>query len=145
MLLRRGGATTMTSDGPSLPWVGQWQMPGKHCSPHKPPLAVWRGAGQPRLRVAGPRNVSCFLSSGCWRLWPARSEEAQGSRLSAWASAVCLYLTPCSISKQAWVLCVCLSSDRRQLPRARRRLPPGGPPPCSHPQPNAAWQEQADD
>lgn len=40
------------------------------------------------------------------------------------ASAVRLYLTPRSISERAWVLCVCLSSDRRRPPREGPSLNP---------------------
>lgn len=64
----------------------------------------------PGCRQQVPGYVSGFLSSCCWLLQPAKSEEAGGSRPCASASAVCLYLTPHSISKGTWVLCVCLAT-----------------------------------
>lgn len=45
------------------------------------------------------------------------------------ATAVCWYLRHRSISVLAWVLCVCLSSNRRHPPRGEQPLPQ--PSPCT--------------
>lgn len=105
-------------------------------------LHVPRGAvsGQPRLRATGTWGHQLLPVELC-RQAPVASEVRESS---ASASPVCLSLMPCSISKQAWVLCICLSSDRRQPPRESRPSFPG-PPPGSHTPHNAAWWEQADD
>lgn len=100
--------------GPSLPSVGQWQMPGKHRSPQEPLLGTRRGAGQARLRAAGPGEPRGAWGSRGKPAWP---------RLAS-ASAVSLCLTPRSISKRAWG-CVCLSGDRGGLAgQAPPRLAP---------------------
>ena len=136
MLLRSlcwGWGTTRTSRG-------QWQMPSKHCSPQEPPLAMWssvRSAQAAGSSHQGTSAASCgaVQAGGCGQ---------RGSRKFRLCLPCLLVAMPCSISKRAWVLRVCLSSDRRQPPRESRPSFPG-PPPGSHTPPNAAWWEQADD
>lgn len=115
-------------------------MPSKQCSPWEPHVPCGAVSGQPGLRATGPWGHQ-LLPRGAVQ---AGACGQRGSSNSASASPVCLLLTPCSISKQAWVPCVCLSSDRRQPPRESRPSFPG-PPPGSHTPHNAACWEQADD
>lgn len=75
---------------------GPWQMPGKHCSPHAPPQAIWKvpvGPGHGHLE----RELR--LEQRLLAAAPAGSMGARGSRPCAAAAAACLYLTPRSISK----------------------------------------------
>lgn len=108
---------------PVCPSIGQWQMPGTHGSPRG--LTVRSAAGLDWLQLQAYGDVSGFLNSGmCGQLEPRKPEEALVLVPRSQASAVRLYLTPRSISERAWVLWVCLSSDRRQPPREGPSLGP---------------------
>lgn len=113
-------------------------MPSKHCSPQEPPLAMWSSVGSAQAAGSSHQGTSAasrgaVQAGGCGQ---------RGSRKFHLCLPCLLVVMPCSISKRAWVLRVCLSSDRRQPPRESRPSFPG-PTPGSHTPPNAAcWEQQ---
>lgn len=123
--------------GPLCPPIGQWQMPGTHRRPRSL-IVTSAAAALDQLQLQALGDVSGLLSSiVCGRLEPRKPGEAPFLVPQPQASTVRLYLMPRSISERAWVLCVCLSSDRRRPPREG---PSPQLPPCSHSRPNAAWR-----
>lgn len=102
--------------GPIRPPIGQRQMPGTHRNPRS--LIVTSAAQLDWLQLQALGDVSGLLNSVvCDQLEPRKPEEVPFLVPQPQDSTVRLYLMPRSISERAWVLCVCLSSDRRRPPR----------------------------
>lgn len=98
-------------------------MPGTHRNPRS--LIVTSAAQLDRLQLQALGDVSGLLNSVvCDQLKPRKPEEVPFLVPQPQDSTVRLYLMPRSISERAWVLCVCLSSDRRRPPREGPSLSP---------------------
>lgn len=111
----------------------------RHTPKTQEPYSYLCSGGAGSAAAAGTRGREWPLEQHCvcGRLEPRKPGEAPFLVPQPQASTVRLYLMPRSISERAWVLCVCLSSDRRRPPREG---PSPQPPPCSHSRPNAAWR-----